>query len=148
MSKKHGLKQGPFRLRNPSRYKGNPNNVVYRSSWECKLFLWLDNESNPVQWWSSEETVIWYRSPVDNRNHRYFPDVTVCFTNGRKVMIEVKPLSQTMPPKRPKKLTESYQNKVMEYGKNSAKWAAAQAYCVMHGMEFRIFTETELGIKK
>ena len=37
---------------------------------------WLDNNDSIIEW-GSEELVIPYRSPVDNRVHRYFPDFYV-----------------------------------------------------------------------
>ena len=54
--------------------------------------------------WSSEEIAIPYKSPVDNRVHRYFPDfyVKVRESSGKIVhkLIEVKPSKQTVPPKK------------------------------------------------
>ena len=53
--------------------------------------------------WSSEEIAIPYKSPIDNRVHRYFPDfyVKVRESSGKIVhkLIEVKPSKQTTPPK-------------------------------------------------
>ena len=48
--------------------------------------------------WGSEEIIVPYRSPVDNRYHRYFPDfyVKVKDKNGKikKMIIEIKPYKQ------------------------------------------------------
>ena len=66
-------KQGRFKPRNPGKYKGDPSNIIYRSSWEKKFMLWCDCNLNVLEW-GSEEIVIPYRSPLDRRVHRYFPD--------------------------------------------------------------------------
>ena len=67
--------KGRFRPKNPHKYKGDPTNVIYRSSYELKLFRYLDLHP-AIRWWQSEEVVIPYRSPITGRVHRYFPDVT------------------------------------------------------------------------
>lgn len=139
--------KGRFKPKNPEKYKGDPTNIVYRSSWELKLMGYLDSHEQVVQW-SSEEFCIPYRSPVDNRIHRYFPDFWVKKMDGSVVVIEVKPAIQTEPPKQPKRMTRRYVNEVFEYGKNQAKWKAAQEYCADRGWNFEVFTEKELGIKR
>jgi putative hemolysin len=113
------------------------------------MMLWLDNSSSVI-WWSSEELVIWYKSPVDNKPHRYFPDFLVHFKNKdgneRTTVVELKPLSQFNEPKKPQRITEAYVKKVQEYGKNTAKWASARSYCLMKGYEFKVLTEKDLGV--
>lgn len=141
--------KGIFRPTNPSKYKGDPNNVIYRSSWELKLMIYLDRHPEVVQW-SSEEIVIPYRSPIDGRLHRYFPDFYVKKeVNGKieTLLIEVKPKVQTRPPAVQKKRTKKYINEVMTWGINEAKWKAATNYCNHRGWTFSIMTEKELGIK-
>ena len=73
-----------YRPSNPQKYKGNPNNIVCRSSWERKFCSWCDKNDSIIEW-ASEEFFIPYVSPVDNRVHRYFPDffIEVKKTNGR-----------------------------------------------------------------
>jgi hypothetical protein len=139
--------KGRFKPKNPQKYKGDPTNIVYRSGWELKLMGYLDAHEEVVQW-ASEEFCIPYRSPVDNRIHRYFPDFWVKKTDGTVVVIEVKPASQAEPPKQPKRMTRRYVNEVFEYGKNQAKWKAAREYCSDRGWQFEVFTERELGIKR
>lgn len=139
--------KGRFKPKNPQKYKGDPTNIVYRSGWELKLMGYLDNHEEVVQW-MSEEFCIPYRSPVDNRIHRYFPDFWVKKGDGSVVVIEVKPASQAEPPKKPGRLTRRYVSEVFEYGKNQAKWNAAREYCEDRGWEFMVMTEKELGIKR
>jgi hypothetical protein len=72
--------QGYFKPKNPQKYKGDPTNIVYRSSWELKLMTYLDLHKDIVTW-GSEELIIPYRSPIDNKIHRYFPDFIVTKIN-------------------------------------------------------------------
>jgi hypothetical protein len=101
--------------------------------------------------WGSEELIIPYRSPIDNKIHRYFPDFIVTKINkeGKKetALIEVKPAAQTKPPKKQEKVTRKYITEVTTWGINEAKWKAANEYCKDRGWSFHIFTERELGIK-
>ena len=65
--------KGRFRPKNPQKYKGDANNIIYRSTWEIKVMNYLDDNPNVI-WWGSEELPIPYYSPVDKKMHRYFPD--------------------------------------------------------------------------
>lgn len=145
-------KQGIFVPKNPRKYKGNAKNIVYRSSWELKLFMHLDKHPE-VEWWASEELSVPYLSPLDNKMHRYFPDVLVKkHTSPKVIMIEVKPSIQTRPPEKKMrkdgKPRKSYLYEVKEWGRNSAKWEAAKAYCRKKNWDFIIMTEHELGIPR
>lgn len=141
--------KGYFRPKNPQKYRGNPSNIIYRSRWELKLMMHLDEHSDVIEW-NSEEFFIPYRSPVDGKIHRYFPDFYVKKINkeGRieTAIIEVKPLAQTMEPKKQPKPTRKYITEVMTYGVNQAKWKAAREFCADKKWTFHIFTEKELGI--
>ncbi len=142
--------KGYFKPKNPQKYKGDPTNIIYRSRWELKLMNYLDNHKDVVEW-SSEEFCIPYRSPVDNRIHRYFPDFYVKKINKDGVtevaIIEVKPAAQTRPPEKPAKMTKRYINEVYTWGVNEAKWKAATEFCADRKWSFHIFTEKELDIK-
>lgn len=144
--------KGTFRPKNPQKYKGNANNIVYRSRWELLLMTRLDEHPDVLQW-SSEEVIVPYRSPMDGRIHRYFPDFLVKkrnHSNGlvETVMIEVKPKAQTKPPEvKTGKPTKRYLNEVYTWGVNSAKWKAAENYCKDRGWKFQIMHEDHLGIK-
>lgn len=144
--------KGTFRPKNPQKYKGNASNIVYRSRWELLLMTRLDEHPDVLQW-SSEEVVVPYRSPMDGRIHRYFPDFLVKkrnHSNGlvETVMIEVKPKAQTKPPEvKTGKPTKRYLNEVYTWGINSSKWKAAENYCKDRGWKFQIMHEDHLGIK-
>ena len=140
--------KGKFRPRNRKKYKGNASDIVYRSLWELKFMTYCDTNKQIVTW-SSEEIVIPYKCPTDNRVHRYFPDfwVKIKETSGvKQYLVEVKPLKQTQAPKPQKRQTKRYLTEVMTYAKNDAKWRAAQEYCSDRGYNFRIITERELRI--
>ena len=134
----------------PKKYKGDPNNIICRSSWERKMCRWCDLNENVISW-GSEEFSIPYVSPIDNRVHNYFPDFIVKLReNSGKIktyVIEVKPKKQTRPPKPSKRKTKSFIYETMEYAKNQAKWKAAEEFCADRMIEFKIITEDELGIK-
>ena len=142
--------KGKYKVRAPYKYKGNPTKVIYRSLWELKFMTYCDTNINILEW-GSEEVYMWYRSPVDNRAHRYFPDFynKVREKDGtiKKYIIEVKPQRQTKPPARPKRQTKGYLREAFEYAKNQAKWKAANEWCLDRGFEFKVITEKELGIK-
>ena len=134
----------------PKKYKGNPNNIVCRSSWERKFCVWCDLNENILEW-ASEEFCIPYISPVDNRIHRYFPDFIIKVKeNDGKIktyIVEVKPERQTVPPKKKTRVTKSYIYECQTYAVNQAKWKAAKEFCDDRMIEFKIVTEKELGIK-
>lgn len=110
----------------------------------------LDASPNVLQW-SSEEFCIPYRSPIDGRVHRYFPDFWVKQRNknGEIIVrvIEVKPRHQCIEPKKQTKLTKRYLEEVKTWGVNTAKWKAAEEFCAQRHWHFNIMTEKELGIK-
>ena len=142
--------KGRYSPKNPEKYKGNPTGIIYRSLWERKLMVYLDENKSIIQW-SSEEIAIPYISPLDNRYHRYFPDfyIKAIDKNGNIVeqLLEVKPMKETTEPKKKKRITKQYITEVTTWGKNQAKWAAATEYCLDRGWQFKLITEKELGIK-
>lgn len=136
--------QGRFVPTNPSKYKGDVTNIIYRSSYELKFMNWCD-KNNDVKQWGSEEVCIPYRSPLDKKIHRYFPDFYIK-VNNKKYLIEVKPYKFTKEPIIPKRKTKRFINEVMQYGVNLAKWETAKEFCLDRGWEFLVITEKELGL--
>jgi len=142
--------KGKYKPTNPQKYKGNPTNIIYRSLWERKFMRYCDLNEN-VNQWQSEEFWIPYRSPLDNRIHRYFPDFFVKYKDKdgktRTVVIEIKPKKEVkMPERNPKRRTKSWAYSVQTWVVNQAKWEAAKEYCADRNYEFRIMTEEDLGI--
>ena len=133
----------------PKKYKGDPSNIIYRSLWERKFMVYCDRNDRILEW-GSEEFFIPYRSPLDGKIHRYFPDFYVKVKTKqntiKKWVVEVKPKAQTRPPRTPKRKTKKYITEVRNYAINDAKWKNAVEYCKDRNMEFIIITEDELGI--
>lgn len=141
---------GKFIPKFPNKYLGDPTNIWWRSLWERKVMVKLDENENVIGW-SNEEIIIPYVSPVDNRVHRYFPDFFVRMRDVKtgiveSVILEVKPFKQTQPPQKKSRITKQYIQEVMTYGINEAKWKAADEYCKDRNWNFRLLTEKELGI--
>ena len=142
---------GKYIPSNPKKYKGNPSKIVYRSLWERKLMVYCDMNEKVLEW-GSEEIIIPYISPWDNKLHRYFPDfyMKVRQVDGstKKFIVEVKPKAQTKEPIRnPKRKTRKWFGEVKNWGINQAKWKSAEEYCKDQGMEFKIFTEDHINPK-
>ena len=143
--------KGKYQPINPKKYKGNSQNIVYRSLWERTFMKYCDTNENILEWFS-EEIAVPYRSPIDNKIHRYFPDfyIKVKESNGqiKKYIIEIKPKKQTLEPIPQKRKTKGYIYEVYEYAKNQAKWKAAEDWCADKGYEFKVLTEDDLfGVK-
>ncbi len=139
---------GKFRPKNISKYKGDWREIRYRSHWERQVFRWCDTNNNVVSW-NSEEVVIPYICKTDGKPHRYFVDLAITFSDGKKHLVEIKPKSQTLEPKK-RRQTKKYINEVMTYAKNISKWNAAEEWCKDNGWTFSIWTEDTikgLGIK-
>ena len=140
-------KQGYYIPKNPKKYNGNVSNIKYRSSWELRVFKYMDDKPHVLEW-SSEEVVIPYRSPVDTKLHRYFPDIwaRMIGEDGRTktYLIEIKPEAQANEPKIKKRITKQYITEVCTYAINQAKWKAAREYCLDRHWEFIVLTEKDL----
>ena len=138
--------KGKFFPKNRKKYKGNPANITYRSSWEQTFMNYCDRKSSIVEW-ASEEIVIPYFCPTDRKRHRYFPDFYVKMKNAKghtKVyIIEVKPEKETKPPKK-KGRHRQYLSEAKTYAKNQAKWKAAEEFCSKRNWEFKVLTEKVL----
>lgn len=147
--------QGFYKLTRPEKYVGDPKQVIFRSSWERKMFGWC--ESNPsVLRWGSEIAPIRYYSQIDGKERRYFPDIWMIVQTReggqQKVIVEIKPHKETIPPKGPKnngpKTKAKYLREAMTYQRNKDKWKAAEAFAKKYDMKFIIMDEYALGIKK
>ena len=135
--------------RNPDKYIGDKTKIIYRSSWERRIFIWADDNESVVQW-SSEPFPIQYFDQSTNKIRRYFPDLFVKIRDKQGIiknyLIEVKPEKQTKSPQKKRKKTATYLNEVATYQKNLSKWAQAEKFCESNDMIFKIITEKELGI--
>ena len=143
--------KGRYFPTNPKKYRGNPNQIIYRSLWERKVMVYCDKNDAIIEW-GSEEVIVPYLSPMDGKIHRYFPDfymkVRQADGSTKKFIIEVKPKSQCKQPvKNPKRRTTKWFNEVKTFAINQAKWKSAREFCEDKGMEFKIFTEDHINQK-
>ena len=139
-----------YKLINPSKYIGDPNKIVYRSSWEEEAFKICDNNPNVLEW-GSEIIKIPYFVPsskyMGNATTKiYIPDLYVVTQDGAgnisKKLIEIKPYKQTQKPRSRKPTTRLYEERT--YIINQLKWQAARSWCESRNIEFVITTEREL----
>ena len=141
--------KGRYKIKNADKYLGNPTNVIFRSLWERNTFRWCEN--NPkVKAWNSEEIVVPYKSSVDKRLHRYFVDLLIQMEDKSTYLVEIKPKSQTQPPKKRSRQTKKYINEQLTFIKNQDKWEAANQFADYKGWKFQVWTEEtlkNLGIK-
>ncbi len=145
IQKNSKYRQGVFVPKNSNKFIGSK--AIYRSGLELKFMRFCDNNPNVLKW-GSENIVVPYISPIDNRVHRYFVDNFVVIKEGsiiKKYLIEIKPSRQVSPPTTKYKKREHLLYEQGMYNINQAKWKAADAYCRKNGMEFKILTEKELG---
>ena len=116
--------KGKYNPMNPKKYKGDSSQVIYRSLWERKLMVYCDQNDKVLEW-GSEEVIIPYLSPWDNKVHRYFPDfyIKVKQANGKtkRFIIEVKPKYQCKSPvENPRRKTKKWFNDVKNWTINQA----------------------------
>ena len=140
--------KGRYKPTNPKKYIGDPNNIIYRSLWERKMMRYCD-QTDKVLKWASEEIAIKYWNPVKKRPANYYPDFYVEYINSsgnkKKMLVEVKPSKETKPPVYKKRTKNALIAEAL-YTQNQAKWKACEEFCLDNGLEFKIFTEHELGI--
>jgi len=141
--------KGKYKVKNRSKYVGDVDNVVYRSSWERRFMVYADTSKKVIQW-NSEELVIPYVSPVDGKVHRYFPDfwIEVLEEGGttNKIVIEVKPKGQCKPPTMGKTAKSKYRylRELKVWKVNEAKWDSCKNFCDDNQWQFKILTEDHL----
>ena len=152
--KPNEAKQGSYRLRFPHKYKGpldENGDVHFRSSWESRLFFYMDHNANFVEW-GSESITIPYLFSLDNKVHKYYPDI-VCkaqLADGslQTFILEVKPDSQTKMPSKPKNRSidrkKRYEQEMYVYVKNQDKWKYTEEYCKKNNYVFLLVTENEI----
>lgn len=129
---------GRFIPRNKRKYVGDVEKIFFRSLWELRVMKWLDSRDSVIRW-GSEEIIIPYLSPEDNKVHRYFPDFFMEYVdeNGavKKEVLEVKPRHES-----DEKYAKHERSK-KALAVNDAKWKAASIWCEQRDMNFRVLTE-------
>lgn len=142
------FKQGIYKPQHPEKYKGK-HLPEYRSSWEMKFCMWCDSNPNVLEW-TSENVIIPYVNPFDNKLHRYFVDNTVVIKEGNEIvkyLIEIKPKKQTeKPTPSNRKKRSTFEKEVKTYCVNQEKWKAARQWCKHNNYKFQILTEEHLNL--
>lgn len=149
-SKKSRYYQGKYTPKNPKKYIGDVNNIIYRSSWEKKVCYKLDH-ADYVIGWACEPMHIFYTKPSTGLKHRYFPDFISITLNKNKekivTVIEVKPDKEQFPPSKKGKKKSRYLKEALDYEVNQSKWNAAKKYCDSKGWNFFVMTEKHIFAK-
>jgi len=145
-NKYRSAKRGIFIPKNPKKWiqKGK---IIFRSNIERKYFNYFD--VNPsVTSIASERVVIPYFDKASNKLRKYYVDLIVQFRdrngNIKTKLIEIKHSSESIRPKKPKRVTNSYKQKVMTWITNECKWNEAKNWCSKKGIEFIVLTEKNL----
>ncbi len=139
------FKQGVYKPINSEKFINKT--PIYRSSWERKFMYWCDTNPNVLAV-GSENIIVPYKSPIDNKVHRYYVDNFVIIKEGDKTtkyLIEIKPKKQTEAPiksNKKKKTTIIYEQAT--WAVNQAKWKAATDYAAKRGYSFLLLTEEQL----
>jgi len=158
MGSRHNWKQGEFTPQHPEKCINSMANkkIIYRSSWELRVFNWADTNKNVVKW-GSEIIKVPYVFDLDvaqgNKKLRnYWPDIYAEILNKDKIketfLIEIKPVKQGKPPKKPKNPTKkaisNYNNAYATYVKNMNKWKYARVFCEGKNWKFKTLTEENI----
>jgi len=141
-------RQGIFVPKNQDKFIGTK--ATYRSGLELKFFRFCDNSSNVLEW-GSENIIVPYKSPLDNKYHKYYVDNLVIIKENdqiKKYLVEIKPYKQTKKPQTKYRTKSHLIYEQRAYITNQAKWEAARDYCKKCGYSFIIITEKELYFKK
>lgn len=134
--------------------------VIYRSSWEKKVFNYLDLNDNVVAWMSEGIEIPYFLveskdGEYTNKPHRYYPDIYYELKREdgtiTKVVAEIKPYIETVKPIAPKNPTakslQNFEYAIKMYLKNLAKWESAIEWCNKKGYTFIIITEKTFNFK-
>jgi len=141
-------RQGIFVPKNSDKFIGSK--AVYRSGLELKFFRFCDDNKNVVKW-GSENVIVPYYSPLDNKGHRYYVDNYIEILEGRKLtkyLVEIKHSRETKPPKTKYRNRKHLLYEQKTFVTNQAKWEAARKFSKKKGYKFIILTEKELILKR
>ena len=141
-------RQGVFIPKNPNKFIGSK--AIYRSGLELKFFRFCDDNKN-VKRWGSENVIVPYMSPLDNRGHKYYVDNYIEILEGNKLvkyLVEIKHSRETKPPKTKYRNRKHLLYEQKTFVTNQAKWQAAREYSKKRGYKFIILTEKELISKR
>lgn len=109
--------------------------VIFRSGLELEFINYCENHPS-IKRWASEPIKIKYYSRLDGKEMNYYPDFVIEKTNGSRIIVEIKPKSQTIKP-------TVYDNLWSKeaWVKNMDKWVAAYKFAKEHKMSFIVVSE-------
>lgn len=130
---KQGIRDPKIFKKYISSCKNEP--VIFRSGLELEFINYCENNPS-IKRWASEPIKIKYYSRLDDKEMNYYPDFVIEKTNGSRIIVEVKPKSQTYKP-------TVYDNLWAKEAwiKNMDKWVAAYRFAKKHNMSFVIVCE-------
>lgn len=102
------------------------DDIYYASSYELKALNIFETDSDIINFGRCHDRIE-YISPEDNKKHWYLPDFIAEYSNGRKIVIEIKAQWQVSEPK------------------TAAKIDAARKYYLNDGLSYQVWTEKELA---
>ncbi len=109
------------------------------------MFCQYCERSPDIRWWTSEAFAIPYHNPFDGKDHSYFPDFLLFMEDGSKIIAEVKPKFQLVPPRKPRSkspdVLRRYQRDLDTYRTNMLKIRAAKEFAERRGARYLLVTE-------
>jgi len=162
-------KQGYYRIKNRDKYIGDPNLIIYRSSWEFAFCKWADASPSILRWSSEPIKIPYYdrvskleeckkhgldpNNPknwiVKNYNTDFWIEIDKGGPKPERWFIEVKPKKdyvrpQPPPANAPLKEQKRYVQQAKTFLINEAKFAAIKEWASKNNSKFYIFTEDVL----
>lgn len=134
---------GEFMPQHPEKYIGT-SRPEYKSALELAFMCYVDRNPAVVSW-GYEGTVVKYYDKANGKVRRYFIDFTMVVKVGpvrKTIWVEIKPESETHPPKGRARNDVKAQ---MTWITNQSKWEAASKLAKSKGYEFHVITEKQLG---
>ena len=143
----------------------NQGGIYFRSSWEKKIMIWLDNKKEIIKWGAECLRIPYQMTHYKNgdakvKEHSYFPDFYYELRGSdgvlKQVVAEVKPMKEYKMtvaldegvlsiPEQTKKLKNfEYDFKMAQ--RNLEKWKTMIAWCEKKGYEFIVITEETPGL--
>jgi hypothetical protein len=158
-------KQGYFKPMNPEKYRGNTNEIIFRSMWEHRFMMWCDIHKNIVKW-SSEPVNIPYLNPCarlvngvyEPAIHNYYVDFFITVKKddlpAESWLIEIKPGMQVPTTEQIQRLHKMINEgsktdkKIKRFNRelktllvNRAKFLAAKKFAKERGCKFSVCDE-------
>jgi len=162
-------KQGYYKSKNPDKYIGDPELIIYRSSWEFGFCKYCDMSPSVLRWSSEPVSIPYYdrvskleecaklgldpNNPsnweVKNYNTDFWFETDRGEGETEKIFVEIKPsykLKKPHPPAHDAPLKEQriFNAAAKEYLINEAKFAAMKEWAERNNCKFYVFTEQTL----